>query len=821
MVHTFLPVQFLSYAKPVKQYVSIAIRIAFFVLLSLSGRAQNYTVTTTMDGTSASGTVNLRGAILAADAAGGSHTITVPAGTYNLTLGAIVFGNKAQNIIINGAGPNSTIINMAGTGNNQDRIFMINPPGTISNIQTSITGIKFTNGRLKSDTFGGGAIVAGGPTNTLTLTNCVFQNNMIDPTVAGSTGGGAIAFTFGGTLSIDQCTFTGNSVSTNANAGGAINFFAYSSSINNVYTYPNGTLSITNSTFSNNSVGTNGQGGAIIVAAQGYSASNPPIPTLSISITKNNFISNSAPGANGWGGAILATNSFSPTNTFAINYNRFVGNTSGSGNGSALFMTDTQGSVNAANNWWGCNGGPASCNDKAYRITGSSSGVLTTTPYLQLRTTAANNSACTGNGVGISAGFTTNSAGTVIAASNLSAFTGVSISFTPSLGSISNAQSTIQSNGLATATFTGNSAGNATVNAATDNVPSNDATARASIILNAGPTFSAQPATVATCVGGTASFSTTASGSGNLTFQWYKGATLLSNGNTGNGSTIAITSTATTSKLTFTNVGAGDAATNYSVKVTSGNSCTASSSNATLTVNSPPNATLVNNGPLSCSMTSVTLTASGGINYAFSGPGLNQNGATSTAVVSQTGTYLVVVTNASGCSATSQTSVTRLNQPLAGITQQPAASSVVCEGSAVTVSVSASGTVSTYQWYKDGAAITNVASATTATLTLPAVTTANSGSYSVVVTGACNSVTSAVFSLTVNASTGGMYTLKTGNWNDVSVWSCNRLPLSTDLLQIKHVITIPASYVANAKKISFDLNQRLIYGLGGKLTLTP
>ncbi len=82
------------------------------------------------------------------------------------------------------------------------------------------------------------------------------------------------------------------------------------------------------------------------------------------------------------------------------------------------------------------------------------------------------------------------------------------------------------------------------------------------------------------------------------------------------------------------------------------------------------------------------------------------------------------------------------------IIQQPASSSAVCLGADVTVSVSVSGTVEGYQWYKDGQVLTGVASATTATLTLPNVTLADAGSYSVVITG-FNSLTSTAFSLTV------------------------------------------------------------------------
>src|SRR4051812_49146534 len=95
----------LSMAKPL-------LALTLFVLMRFSAQANTYTVNTTADGTSSSGTVNLRGALLAADALGGTHTINLPAGTYNLTLGTITFGNRAQSITINGAGAASTIINM-------------------------------------------------------------------------------------------------------------------------------------------------------------------------------------------------------------------------------------------------------------------------------------------------------------------------------------------------------------------------------------------------------------------------------------------------------------------------------------------------------------------------------------------------------------------------------------------------------------------------------------------------------------------------------------------------------------------------------------
>ncbi len=85
------------------------------------------------------------------------------------------------------------------------------------------------------------------------------------------------------------------------------------------------------------------------------------------------------------------------------------------------------------------------------------------------------------------------------------------------------------------------------------------------------------------------------------------------------------------------------------------------------------------------------------------------------------------------------------------ITQQPPSGSLVCQGSTVSIPLSVSGTGAfTYQLVN--ATGTPVGPSQSATpLTLANVQPAQSGSYSVIVTGACNSVTSTAFSLTVNA----------------------------------------------------------------------
>jgi YD repeat-containing protein len=65
--------------------------------------------------------------------------------------------------------------------------------------------------------------------------------------------------------------------------------------------------------------------------------------------------------------------------------------------------------------------------------------------------------------------------------------------------------------------------------------------------------------------------------------------------------------------------------------------------------------------------------------------------------------------------------------------------------------------------------------------------------------------------ITVNACT-SMYTLKTGNWNDITVWSCGRVPTSTDVITVKanHFVTIPANYTANAKNVVFETGGKII-----------
>ncbi|MEP7165115.1 MAG: hypothetical protein ABI741_10485, partial [Ferruginibacter sp.] len=534
------------------------------------------------------GLISLRSALQGADALGGTHTITLSTGTYNLTQSLpnrqITIGNTAQNITINGNGPTNTIISNTLDAN-KDRILFINPTGTTNSPVITVNGIRFQNAYLSSDPYGGAAICAGGgAAESLTVTNCTFDNNVLP---ANAYGGAAICMQVRGNLTINNSTFT-NNVSNDAD-GGAVLFIIFSSTLGTGY----GTLSVTNSTFTGNSVifpgaGTS-NGGALAFTGQGGST------PFNATINNNTFINNTA---DGLGGAVVANNSPN-VSTPQIHFNRFFNNTSAnSALSSGLHFVESSGSVNAENNWWGCNSNPvnagstAPCNQAGGDVAGG--GSLDVNPWLQLKTTASPSTICNtvaglGNTTTITTSFLNNSDGTAIPVANLTRLIALPVTWTSTLGSLTAQQLSIQANGNATSTFTSNgTGGTATVNTQVDNVPASETTpARANITVNTLPTVS-NPANFTSCVGGTATFTSTITGTPVPAIVWRIGATPLVNGLQASGSTV---SGATTATLTITNVQIGDAVANYNVQAT--NQCgTATSANATLTVNAVTGGTI-------------------------------------------------------------------------------------------------------------------------------------------------------------------------------------------------------------------------------------
>lgn len=247
-------------------------------------------------------------------------------------------------------------------------------------------------------------------------------------------------------------------------------------------------------------------------------------------------------------------------------------------------------------------------------------------------------------------------------------------------------------------------------------------------------------------VGSTATFSVIASGVAPLTYQW------LHNG--------AQVSGAVNDTLLLANAQSADAG-SYSVLV-SNDTGTVLSPAATLTVvpagsgtaptitTQPASRTATVGGSVSFS---VVAQGSFPLSYQWKFNGLPISGAVTSTLsltnvqLANSGSYTVVVSNNFGAVTSAGASLavsTATGAPT--ITTQPVGQSVTA-GSDVAFSVVASGNAFlSYQWYLNGVAVSGGASAT---LTLRSVTTAQAGTYTVVVSNSLGSATSDPASLNV------------------------------------------------------------------------
>lgn len=274
-----------------------------------------------------------------------------------------------------------------------------------------------------------------------------------------------------------------------------------------------------------------------------------------------------------------------------------------------------------------------------------------------------------------------------------------------------------------------------------------------------------QPADVTVCVGASASFTVTATGSG-LTYQWQ-----LSTDGGGSWNNISGANAAT---FTIASVVATQNGNRYRVQVTSpcGNG---TSSSALLTVNTLPTITTQPSNVNVCAGSAATFTvvATGtGITYQWQlstdggGTWNNIPGETSATLSFASVTvgmnnnrYRVVITGTCTPPVTSNAAILTTNAAIT-ITSQPA-NATICEGSNTSFSVAASGTGFTYVWQVStdgGANYTNVVNSTvysgaaSATLNITnAPASFNNNRYRVIVSNAsCSPTTSNAATLTVN-----------------------------------------------------------------------
>jgi len=526
---------------------------------------------------------SLRGAIAFANL-NPSTTIDVPAGNYNLTIsgaGESFSGNNSigdlditgNNTSIVGAGAGTTIITQTSPG---DRVIEVNP-FLVTGFVTSISGVTISGGR-ETTGVGGGGIISGARNNSLTVSNSVISGN--SATGSGSFGGGGICHT-GGNLTITGTTFSSNSTST---SGGGISYSAGDPAGSSGSA---GTLIVSGSTFTSNTANSSGAGGGAVDLYDFNLSSG------SYTINSSSFSSNRAP--SGSGGAIIvesggpltvttssfATNSagnsggaiFSSGTVVSVMYSRLVGNTVPvATNGLTLFQSS--GVFTANDDWWGINTGAGPNNFR------NPAGTVTPITWLQLRASGTPDTICVGSTSNISADIKQRNTGVALTVelTGLPPFPATFINTTPAVGSLSGVSANFV-NGEASATFTGSASGTANIDVVGDNQ-----TVTATVIVGANTTT--DPADQMVCEGGTATFSTTASGPGPFTFVWKKGATVLNNGDLGGRATIS--SGGNTSTLSISNVQSSDADT-YTVEATG--SCNTASQTATLSINPPTTTT--------------------------------------------------------------------------------------------------------------------------------------------------------------------------------------------------------------------------------------
>lgn len=153
----------------------------------------------------------LRAAIIAANAAAGSDTIQVPAGTYLLSLtganeDAAASGDLdiTDSVTIQGAAAATTLID----GNLTDRVFHV-VGGT--NTTLTLANLTIQNGRVTGSAAAGGGILAEAGFN-VNVNNCTISSNEANSDISGSgtfAAGGGIAMR-GGVLTITNSAITGN-----------------------------------------------------------------------------------------------------------------------------------------------------------------------------------------------------------------------------------------------------------------------------------------------------------------------------------------------------------------------------------------------------------------------------------------------------------------------------------------------------------------------------------------------------------------------------------------------------------------------------------
>ena len=216
----------------------------------------------------------------------------------------------------------------------------------------------------------------------------------------------------------------------------------------------------------------------------------------------------------------------------------------------------------------------------------------------------------------------------------------------------------------------------------------------------------------------------TANTGAGLTYQWYVGG-------------VAIPGALSSSYIATT-------AGNYQVKVTNSNGCSAFSIPMSVTIATPVASITATSSTTICAGTSITLDANIGIGLSYQwllGGAAISGAVGATLTTNVAGDYSCVVTNSTGCSATSNViTVDTISSPTANITLSGPLT--FCQGDSVVMTTDFAATY-TYQWYNASGAITGATGQSYSATT--------TGTYYAIVTNSNGcTATSIVISVVVN-----------------------------------------------------------------------
>lgn len=296
------------------------------------------------------------------------------------------------------------------------------------------------------------------------------------------------------------------------------------------------------------------------------------------------------------------------------------------------------------------------------------------------------------------------------------------------------------------------------------------------------PGFDINPQSASAILGQSVNFTASASGGAPIFYQWQL-----------NGESI---SRATNASLSLANIQATQAGA-YSV-IAANSYGTATSTVATLTVLMPPSVVIspVSQAVASGGSASLAVTASGDAPLAFQWYGnsaiiadaTNATELFSNLQPSQSGSYYVVITNNWGSATSAPCLLTILNPVV--LTSRPL-DLTVTHGSNVTLQVTATGGGSlSYQWMKDGIALTNggrFSGVQTPALNINPARLEDQGNYTVSVRNDVSSLTSSKTLLTVSADAPKLAILSPTNRPKTSIPSLTVTGNASDNLGIKAV----------------------------------